>query len=368
MAKRGDRIRKRIDGRWEGRYPCGANDAGHVVYRSVYGHTYGEVKRKLSDAAQSQYTKGRSRRTLADVAALWLEHNRIHLKKSSQDKYETMFRNHIIPMLGSKGIGDITATDINVFLAEKMENGRRDGGGGLTSSYVRTMMVLLQSVMQFAAQEGWCPPLRSAIEKPLGEKAEIRPFTRDERAKLERYLQGREDLTALGVLLSLYTGLRIGEVCALQWGNIDLKGGLLSVTQTTVRVKEQGRCCWRLESPKTSASVRRIPLTPKMIALLHRYYDTRISPFIISQTDTFVNPRTYDYRYHRLLQDCGLPALKYHTLRHTFASCAIECGMDVKTLSEILGHADTAITLRTYVHTSMEQKRAQMEKLKYLSA
>ena len=368
MAKRGDRIHKRKDGRWEGRYPCATDAGGRTVYRSVYGRTYAEVKEKLSAAARDPCASAGKGRTLSDVVALWMDHNRVHLKKSTQDKYDTMFSTHILPELGGRRIQDVTATMINAFLERKLMQGRLDERGGLSPSYVRTMTVLLQSVMQFAAREQYCQPLRSPIEKPSQQKTEVQTFSQEERIHLERCLQKRNDLTALGVSLSLYAGLRIGEVCALRWQDVDLQEGLIFVCQTAVRVKEQGRTLWRLERPKTNASIRHIPLTPRMIALLRRYYDTRTSPYVISGTDAFVNPRTYDYRYHRLLQTCGLPPLKYHTLRHTFASYAIECGMDVKTLSEILGHADAAITLRTYVHTSMEQKRKQMEKLKYLSA
>lgn len=368
MPRRGDHIHKRKDGRWEGRYPTGRDCAGHVLYSSVYGHSYGEVKQKLKTASFGKNIVRSGEKTLSDVLELWLDSNRVHLKKSSQDKYEYMIRTHIDPLLGTIKISKVSATSINGFLASQLESGKLDGSGGLSASYVKTMMILLQAAMQFAVSEKLCPPLNSEIHCPSSEKQELTLFSREERETLERFLISSGELTALGILLSLYTGLRIGEICALRWSDIDFGEKTLTVRKTTVRIKENGKTVWQIETPKTQASCRKIPLTPMLLSVLQTFYTKRCSPYVVSETKSFVNPRTYDYRYHAILKRCGISALKYHTLRHTFASYAIECGMDVKTLSELLGHADSAITLRTYVHTSMAQKRSQMEKIKYLTA
>lgn len=175
------------------------------------------------------------------------------------------------------------------------------------------------------------------------------------------------DCTALGMLISLHTGLRIGEVCALKWSDVDIERKILTVRQTVARVKANSNdnCKSKLilDAPKTKNSLREIPINSFLLPLLVKKKSESVSDFVISEQKTFVSPRTFEYRYHKTLERFDIEQVNYHSLRHTFATRCIERGVDCKSLSEILGHANVNITLNTYVHSSMELKRIQIEKL-----
>lgn len=376
MAKRGDNIHKRKDGRWEGRYKKGRRSDGTIQYGSVYGKTYAEVKEKLKDTVtftEAAYIPQKHVKNFEEALNLWMDNNRIRLKGATINKYQNLIETHILPELGNIKISDLTSTIINTYLSEKMKYGRLDDKGGLSSSYVKSIMLIINAAIQFAVKEGICTPLKTPISKPTLTKKELQILNYDEQKQLETYLQLGEEPSKLGVLLSLHTGLRIGEVCALSWEDIDFTNCIIKVRHTVARVrntseKTNNRTCLIIDSPKTKASVRDIPipsiLLPKLISL--RKIST--SKYVISNNNSFVSPRTFEYRYHRLLSESGVKSVNYHTLRHTFATRCIEAGVDVKSLSEILGHANVGVTLNTYVHSSMEMKRTQLEKLISLSA
>ena len=185
---------------------------------------------------------------------------------------------------------------------------------------------------------------------------------------LENGLSTDSSLESLGIMLSLYTGLRIGEICALRWCDIDLENKVLHVRHTIARVKNtnmvgNAKTCLVIDKPKTKSSLRDIPITTKIFSLLSTARATSVSEYVISDQSTFLSPRTYEYRFHKKLKEHNIKDINYHALRHTFATRCIEKGIDVKSLSEILGHSNVSITLNTYVHSSMELKRSQLEKL-----
>lgn len=179
------------------------------------------------------------------------------------------------------------------------------------------------------------------------------------------------DETKLGILISLNTGLRIGEVCALSWDDIDFERQIFHIRSTVARVKSMDsgvNSKLIIDKPKTKSSLRDIPIPSKLLTILVSMKKQSKGKYVVSAENSFVSPRTYEYRYHKILDEYNIPSVNYHTLRHTFATRCIEVGVDVKTLSEILGHANVSITLNTYVHSSMELKRQQLEKLSILSA
>lgn len=175
---------------------------------------------------------------------------------------------------------------------------------------------------------------------------------------------------ALGVLISLNTGLRVGEVCALAWEDVDFDEEILHIRHTVSRVQATGsnrKTRLILDAPKTKASRREIPISTFLFPALLEAHSKTVSRFVVSGKSDFANPRTFELQYHKLLAQSGVPQLNYHALRHTFATRCIEAGVDMKSLSEILGHGSVSITLETYVHSSIQLKRAQLEKLKQLS-
>lgn len=376
MSKRGDNIHKRKDGRWEGRYIQTRDASGKAKYASVYGKTYKEVKQKLVACTKNppQCVKSTAGKNMPfhELLRLWMGSNQIRLKGATTRKYQYLIDTHIVPSLGNLPVSQITALSVNAFLAEKLRHGRLDQTGGLSSSYVRSIMLIISSALKFAVSENLCEPLRTPIYKPACEKKELPILSKEEQRKLEGQLLQELNLTGLGVLLSLHTGLRIGEVCALAWDDIDFKERVLHVRSTVARIRnetsESPATRLVIDKPKTQASLRDIPISSVVFPALLHIRESTASQYVISDGYSFISPRTYEYRYHKLLTECGIADINYHALRHTFATRCVEAGVDVKTLSEILGHANASITLNTYVHSSMELKRRQLEKLALLPA
>lgn len=371
MAKRGDNIHKRKDGRWEGRYKKGRYPDGSIQYGSVYGKSYAEAKKKLENIlADNTITSIHkfSKKTFGEILNMWMDNNRLKLKGATINKYQSLIDTHILPTLGHIKITDLTATIINAFLSEKLKCGRLDNKGGLSPTYVKSIMLVINAAMQYAVQEKFCSPLKTPICKPVVNKTEIQVLSIDEQRKLETHLRPKEKPTNLGILLSLHMGLRIGEICALSWEDVDFTNRIIKVRHTVARVRDESlktdrKTCLIIDSPKTKASVRDIPIPSALLPDLYSWKRASSSKYVVSEKDTFVSPRTFEYRYHCILTESGVKSINYHALRHTFATRCIEAGVDVKSLSEILGHANVGVTLNTYVHSSIEMKRTQLEKL-----
>lgn len=373
MPKHGENIHKRKDGRWEGRYKNGKGANGKTKYASVYGKTYTEVKKKLAECTQKPKNQTISaNREISFKAALllWKETNKHKHKGSTEVKYTYLIEKHILPELGNYKLSEINSLIIADFMNNKLQNGRIDKKGGLAPSYVRTIMLIISEVLEFAVYERLCDPIHVKINKPSVSKSELRILTHEEQKRLERVLLEDIDETKLGILLSLHTGLRISEVCALTWNDIDLTTGVIHLRFTVSRVKNEAKddsskTKLVITNPKTKSSSRDIPIAEHLLDLLKMMHGKRKSKYVVSVKDEFISPRTYEHRFHKLLDKAGISQINYHALRHTFATRCIEVGIDVKTLSEILGHATVSITLNTYVHSSMDRKREQMEKLKF---
>jgi len=376
MSKRGDNIRKRKDGRWEGRYKKGRSSDGAIRYGSVYGKSYREVKEKLTeiirDPTSIQPIKG-NEKTFGEILSLWMANNRIRLKGGTINKYQNLINTHILPELGTVHVNALNSTIINRFLENKLTNGKLDGSGGLSPSYVRSITLVINAAIKFAVSEQYCLPFKTPVCKPSIPKNELCILDLEDQRKLETALLNDFDATCAGIYISLHTGLRIGEICGLSWNDVDLVNMVIRVRHTVARVKVDGseQSCTTtliLDTPKTKASNRDIPISSLLLPVLLKLKTISSTGFVISGNHEFIKPRTFEYRYHKVLEECGVSQINFHALRHTFATRCIEAGVDVKSLSEILGHANVSVTLNTYVHSSMEMKRAQLEKLTALSA
>ena len=223
MPKRGDNIHKRKDGRWEGRYPRERDGKGVIQYSSVYGKTYGEAKEKLKNALVQKevfHSCSDNSKTFSEVLALWLDNNRIRLKGGTVTKYQNIINAQILPELGEVFIENLDATAINLYLDRKLKSGKIGTSRELSSSYVRTISVIINAAITFAVNEGWRQPLKSPVFKPVPEKRSIKILSQSDQKTLETYLLTGFDLTKAAILIPLYTGLRLGEICALSWDGI----------------------------------------------------------------------------------------------------------------------------------------------------
>lgn len=366
MSRRGENIRRRKDGRWEGRYIVDRNMEGKAVYRSVYGKTYLEAKGKLysEKLKKAQQPRKKCKIMFQMVLEEWLKDNRIRFKASTYSKYDFIIRRHIIPELGRLPITEINTTRLNSYLEDKLTKGGLEDGEPLSASYVRTIALIINSAVNYAAAQEYCLPLKSKMHKPMVRKKDILLLDNRDYKILNRYCQEHLSVASLGVLIALHTGLRVGEICGLRWCDIDALNHLLYVNNTITRIQDAtSRCKWVLESPKTDSSRRVIPISESLVTILMRMRARTASVYVISEKDGFINPRTFEYQFHQLLHSCNVRDVNFHALRHTFATRCVEGGMDIKTLSEILGHSNVSITLNTYVHSSLELKKAQIRKV-----
>lgn len=366
MGRRGESIFRRKDGRWEARYSLGKDAAtGKTKYRSVYGNTYSEAKEKRMQAMQKTYISQKNGGFIEAVRK-WLEEKEPGIKEQTYRRYQQCIDTHIIPYFGDVKCSAITQNTVDDFLKQKRLSGRLDGKGGLSQSTIRGMCIILQSILLFAYQKKMGIPEMIQIKKPRVEKKKISVLKPNEQKRLETVLLEVPTDTNLTIYLALHTGMRIGEICALHWSDIDWEERLLFVRSTVIRNKK-GQLV--ITSPKSETSQRAIPLTRQLVNLLAAEHERSCSEFVFSspRKDAFLNPRTLQYRFQTLLTRLGISRISFHALRHTFATRWIEFGMDVKSLSEVLGHAGVQITLDIYVHSSDKLKREAIEKLEGFS-
>ena len=369
MPRRGDNIRKRKDGRWEARYIKEDCVGAAKKYGSVYGRTYQEARERRDKVIKEGPIHRPTHTTLfSDVLSAWQDANRVRLKDASVSRYQNLIDTHILPELGSVCVNQLTTSTINRFLVAKLECGRTDGCGGLSANYVRSISLVINSAIKFGAAEGLCSPLLSPITKPSLSKKELCILSTDDQNALESELLKNMQEDKLLIYITLYTGLRIGEACALRWEDVDLDAKVIYVRQTVSRswVSEDGskHSVLSVSPPKTKSSFRCIPICSKLYKIIEDFPYRKSQGYVSPSTSQgFISPRTFEYRYKRVLKCSGIKSVNFHALRHTFATRCIEHGVDVKSLSEILGHADVSITLNTYVHSSMELKRIQLEKI-----
>lgn len=356
MSKYGSSIYKRKDGRWEGRYVVGYKN-NRSIYKSVYAKSVNELEQKMQCILVNNIDKPI---TFIELIYSWLCYGKIKNKKSTHDKYNYIIDKHIKNEIGETRLKDLTSVQVNQFLNNKLKH--------YSSSYVKTMAIIIKSAIDYGHKEQLTELSNIQVNMPFSPKNEVIILELDEQRQLETYIKYNQSLTALGVMLSLYAGLRIGEVCALKWNNIDFKNHVITVDSTIIRIKnENNKWIYKIGPPKTTHSKRDIPITDNLYRLLTAEFSNKKSPYIVSSQESFLNIRTFEYRYHKLLNDADLYPHHFHTFRHTFATRCIESGVDIKTLSEILGHSSVSFTLNTYVHPSFQEKCIQMEKLNNLT-
>ena len=357
MARRGENIYKRKDGRWEGRYKSEFNVSGKTKYRSVYGHSYAEVKSKLTPlkvAAPAQSSV--CRLTVKELFDEWLSAVKIRVKSSTYANYQMKVEKHILPEFGGMRYDTLTVQMFNSYIQSKINS-------GLSAKYVSDIIIVFKTMAKYSAKVHGFRNILADVELPKVHRKEAILLTRSQQLQLCRYLQRNLSATSLCILLSLYTGLRVGEVCGLMWGDIDFDKSILTVRRTVQRIlTDTHKTRIIADTPKSRSSQRTIPI-PKFILKLLRDSRSNDNYYILSGSNHIIEPRTLQRRFKSILKKADLPSVSYHSLRHAFATNCLQAGFDVKTLSEILGHASVETTLNRYVHTSMERKIACMSLL-----
>ena len=360
-------IRKRPDGRWEGRYVAGHDENGKAIRKNVLGRTQAEVKEKLKRAigecAEVNVEKAEEYTVAAWVRTWYETYSKPHVRESTQRFYEDYIEHHIIPRIGSIKLAKLTGRDIQKMYNDVKAKGRirkkADGDRSLSVSYVRGLHMMLHNCLDRAVRERLIA--RNPTEDCIVPKLE----------KKEMHILHPEDISAYlkeanrrGVLamffLELTTGLRKGELVALLWSDLDEKAMTLNVCKQAAGVKGGGV---KVTRPKTETSIRRISLSQETIDVLkaeHAKHPELEIMFPSPNTLGMYYPDSVTAIHNKILKSAGLPHIRLHDLRHTFATLALQNGVDVKTVSSILGHFDAGFTLRTYTHvtTKMQEEAA----------
>lgn len=361
MPRRGENIRKRADGRWEGRYKCTpATSDAKVYYKSVYGKSYGEVKQRLlliRQEAQNNTVNGTIEHTFSECMTLWLTDITQRCKYSTCVKYQYICDCHLKRFACESPVSEITSEMCEKFLIEEqLLEGQR-----LSLSTMKTICHVINQILKHG---------KSSVKVTLPEKItlaykysskEIAVFSVEEQRKLLDFLYDQTDRYKLGILICLFSGLRLGEICALRIKDIDMLNKCIRVSQTVQRIKSYGenKTILYCAPPKSADSIRTIPLCDALLELL---VQMDIQGEYLLNGRALMEPRTYQYMFSRYLKSVSISNKNFHSLRHTFATNCIGSGMDAKCLSEILGHSDVKTTMNRYVHPSMDSKRHQMNK------
>lgn len=372
MPKRGENIYKRKDGRWEGRYIKGRTVSGKAQYGYVYAKSYREVKEKLKDAGRENSAPAIPAEsvTVGHIAAEWLDSLRPTVKESTWNKYYNMLHSHVLPQLGALPLCRLSCELLRQYCNCLLESGGRKGQG-LSEKSVADVLSLVRSVLRYASQQGRAASFDFRAIQVRQHQKEIRVLSTSEQGKLCRYLFSDLNEYNIGILVCLFTGIRVGELCALRWEDISFSERTMHVHHTMQRIQtHSGAQKTRVvvTTPKSACSIRTIPIPDTLFAVIGEKYSTGKGYFLTNSENRIIEPRNMQNHFKSALSSSGIPAVNYHVLRHTFATRCVELGFDVKSLSEILGHANVNITMNRYVHPSMELKKQNMQLLSELIA
>ncbi len=384
MARHGENIRKRKDGRWEARCICGYHENGKAKYKYIYRKTYAEAKaaknqlisQKLTDEDNDEkhtYINAAFNILLTD----WMNSIRMNVKESTYSRYTVIIDKHIRPELGEILIADLTSEVIGEFTCKMLHQGNLKKSGGLSPKTVTGFVSVIRLALEYGAKKGYKCPVNLVIQNPRQTVPKIQILTWEEQKKLEGILLKENTNISFGIMVSLYLGLRIGEVCALRWEDMDIESSILYVQRSIQRIPDlaydlnndmasRTKTKIVIDIPKTDCSARKIPI-PSFLIPLFKKYQTDDSCYILTGSSDYMEPRGYYRKYKKIMRKCGLDHFNYHALRHTFATRCVENDFDIKSLSEILGHANVSTTLQKYVHPSISLKRQHMDRLEKIS-
>ena len=366
MARRGENIRNRKDGRWEGRYIKGRKPDHTAIWGYIYGRTYAAVKKELTIRKNElqAFVLSAGNPTFRDLAQKWENSIFLGVKPSTAAHYRYTLQHYIFPVLGSVRVKELNEVVLENGLLEiisPVDNCHKPLG----HTMARECLILVRRICRYAVHQHLMRPMEISLKLPPTHSS-MTVLNQDEQKQVFRYVTQAATPRKIGILLMMQMGLRIGEVCGLQWQDFDLDKGILSVRRTVKRIYvENQRTKVVVQSPKTATSERAIPIPRKILSLVYQLHNSQ-SPhtwFLSSQEAKPVEPRCYSKSIHCYLKHAQVSSVHPHALRHTFATTCLQNGCNVKTLSEIMGHASSDITMKLYVHTCWEWKRAEIERI-----
>lgn len=360
MPRRGDNIFKRKDGLWEARYLKEIDAYGKKKYGSVYSRSYAEVKQKRQDALDyillNQKPISYRNIMINELIDEWLYINKARLKLSTYQRYCGYCKNHIKDNIGNLRVLYATPVAIQSFSASLLKK-------GLSAQTINSVLIFLHSVMKYGHSQHHLP--LPEFQYFRVEPKEMRVLSCNEQQLLVEYLKKDMDIYKFGVLLALYTGLRVGELCALRWE--DVKDGCIHIRQTIQRLQSNNGKGTELiiSAPKTKKSLRTVPLLSVLDEYIEYFQNNnKNSEYVLGTSNhSITEPRVMQYKFKKYMSDLNIDDATLHTLRHTFATRSIEAGIDVKSLSSMLGHSNVQISLNRYVHSSLSYQKANIEKL-----
>jgi integrase len=299
-------------------------------------------------------------KNISEIVKLWREDKKQYVKKSSYAAYMLLIENHLLPVFGDCEV--IEEASVQAFVLKKLEQ-------GLSQKTIKDMLIVLKMILKFGAKNKWFEYQQFDIQFPTErENPQLEVLSRTNQKKIMNYIQTHFTFRNLGVYICLSSGMRIGEICALTWEDIDVNTGIVSVRQTIQRIYtvEDGvrKTELVLDTPKTKNSIRDIPISRDLLRMLKPIKKVVNNSFFVLTNDSKpTEPRTYRSYYENFMKELDIPKLKFHGLRHSFATRCIESNCDYKTVSVLLGHSNISTTLNLYVHPNMEQKKKAIEQM-----
>lgn len=302
------------------------------------------------------------KKILVEIAVEWKSEKCRYVKESTMSTYNLIVDNHILKEFGKKSIVNMKNSDIQMFIDKKIAN-------GLSEKTCRDILVVIKMILNYSVKKEYCTPIIFDIIFPTKRKSEkINVFSREEENIMIKHIISNFTFRNLGILICLYSGVRIGEICALKWEDIDIEKKVINISKTLQRIyNKDKKTKIIIDSAKTINSNREIPLADILYKIVKPLYKiVNKEYYILTNSAKYTEPKTYRNYYCELLDDLNIRRLKFHCLRHTFATRCIEANVDYKTLSVILGHSNISTTLNLYVHPNYEQKKKCIEKMSKL--